>query len=290
MNINSIGNRYINNYNKPTKDNIFMTQIANFASSIKNSISHGNQLLLNKLDDIEKEIYNSNVSLTRDVIIKCREILKQLIGLETYNQNIEDFFKCCIILSQYRENPLPNDLAINISPYFPMYSDKVASIYNQLYCGVFNLTNDLRNINLIDESLSDTNYNHANFQGANLNYAKLTNIYILGANFQGANFRGTEITLAFSQSLDLDFNHIKNKSGSILTAINSIEDQYVDIKTNLMTQVFEYLKDKDISLIFDSLLDVIGDDLLNEYSCCKEAIMVVPDFQSRFFKYLTTDI
>ncbi len=61
-----------------------------------------------------------------------------------------------------------------------------------------------------------------------------------------------------TDSLDRYFNHINNpESDSLLTIINSIDQQYSDLKINLMKQVLNSLKDTDISTVAKPFEDIL---------------------------------
>lgn len=124
---------------------------------------------------------------------------------------------------------------------------------------------NLSGANFSEAYLNESNCSGANLSGANFSEAKLIGGYFDGIKLNGANFSGTtfnisdisRIRLMFTNDLDLDFNHIKTPSGTILTAINSIKNQYKDIKNHLMKQVFSELKTIGISTILDSLNDIL---------------------------------
>jgi uncharacterized protein YjbI with pentapeptide repeats len=133
---------------------------------------------------------------------------------------------------------------------------------------------DLKNVNFTDADLP-----LANFTSTHLLDTNLTNVYIRITHFFKAIFdENTKISLRFGNNLDLDFNHINNQSGTILTAIHSIDAKYVNLKNNLMSQVFDYLKDKDISLIHNALSNII----INSFDYTK-ALSSNPEFSNNFF-------
>ena len=157
---------------------------------------------------------------------------------------------------------------------------------------------DLRGADLSGADLRRAHLSGANLRGAKLQEAKLRRANLSGANLQGAKLRGaklqgaifddkTQIILKFSTSLDLagldlDFNHINNESGTILTAINSIDNIYKDLKNKLMIQVFQHLKEKDINSIQDALSDI----LFNSQSDYTDALNQEPKFRDKLFQGL----
>jgi hypothetical protein len=124
-----------------------------------------------------------------------------------------------------------------------------------------------RDLNLANKNLADANFNDSflsgmNLSGANLCGVQMTNVELTGSNFTGAMFNGNEkITLklpAWNQdTLDRHLNHITNRrTGSILTAINSMDNSASMHKLNLMHQLIKSLENVDTSSVNQALLDI----------------------------------
>jgi|GEM_PF-2345535 len=120
---------------------------------------------------------------------------------------------------------------------------------------------DLQGVNLAHGNLQWANLQGAKLQKANLQEANLMQVKLRGVNLQGTVLSAkTDITLNFEDNnLDLLFNHLHNRSGSILTAINSIDNGYPDIKIKLMNQALNYLHDKNITSIMEPLRNILFD-------------------------------
>lgn len=128
---------------------------------------------------------------------------------------------------------------------------------------------ELQQADLSQAQLAETSWENciltgANFEGADLTNATLTDATILQARFKGANLTGATIKLLLPSIfspilLDLHFNHLNKSSGSVLTAIESIDDAYPELKQDLMRQVIEHLlKQKfDITSIIPALENII---------------------------------
>jgi uncharacterized protein YjbI with pentapeptide repeats len=131
----------------------------------------------------------------------------------------------------------------------------------------------LNNQQLVNTDLSKANLENANlenaclaassFSGADLRGANMRNVDICAANFSGAKFNGTEpFTLKLPRwnlaRLDMELNHLNNPSGSILKAIDSIDDVYAGHKLNLMHQLIKSFKAQrvDTSSVNEALLDI----------------------------------
>ncbi len=119
---------------------------------------------------------------------------------------------------------------------------------------------DLGRANLARACLVSTRLNHAQLVDADLNDALLENVSITGARFDGARLKGARITLAFPEwspdNLDLELNHLNNGGKSILSAIDSIDSDYNDLKLNLMHQVIHSLGQTDVASVHKALLAI----------------------------------
>jgi uncharacterized protein YjbI with pentapeptide repeats len=164
---------------------------------------------------------------------------------------------------------------------------------------------NFRGVNLSGANFKKANFKGTNFEGANLSGANFEGAYLervdfrntnlKGANLEKVNLRGANFTkatfddtalikLRFSGNLDYDFNHINNRSGSILTAINSIDDKYLELKQELFLEVCNYLLDKDITGIFDALCDII----FNSEFDYRKVIVKVSTFCDKLFHLMYT--
>lgn len=114
------------------------------------------------------------------------------------------------------------------------------------------------------------NLRRTSFCNANLCGAQMTGVFIIGTDFTGCQFNGNEaFTLGLpdwkkaqregylANELDRCLNHITNQSsGSILTAIESIDNQYNELKLKLMHQLIDSLEGIDTSSVGDAFLDI----------------------------------
>uniref|UniRef100_A0A3B0M2M1 E3 ubiquitin-protein ligase SopA n=1 Tax=Arsenophonus endosymbiont of Trialeurodes vaporariorum TaxID=235567 RepID=A0A3B0M2M1_9GAMM len=126
---------------------------------------------------------------------------------------------------------------------------------------------DFTGASLIEATLNDANLNGANFIRANLSGAKMNQVSINKANFSGVTFdEDTVITLALPNEWNIDtldeyINHINNyDSGSLLTAVDSIDVQYSEIKINLIQQLINSLQiaNVDTSSVAEALIDILS--------------------------------
>ncbi|MCD6026308.1 MAG: sopA 1 [Solimicrobium sp.] len=127
---------------------------------------------------------------------------------------------------------------------------------------------NLKKLNLAEADLeyaylSYSNLNQVSFTDANLRGARFKKVTLLGANFRGALFNGDEkFTLDLPEEWDEDdlednLDHLNNpETGSILTAIESIDDRYAAHKLSLMHQLIDSLQDADTSDVAEALLDI----------------------------------
>lgn len=130
---------------------------------------------------------------------------------------------------------------------------------------------DLQRANLAGTNLSRVNFYHANLQDADLNGASLRCVDLAGAKLNGARLSHLqmkspllEFSLRHLEYLDRYLNHINNPlSGSILTAIDSIDAQYVDIKLQMARELITILKKSraDLTSNVISILDVLSKDI-----------------------------
>ena len=81
--------------------------------------------------------------------------------------------------------------------------------------------------------------------------------------------------------LDRHFNHLNNGSGSLLSAINSIDNNYPGVKTNLMGQVLKFLQDTDIKTIINPLCNIL-------FNSTFDYAKVLADYQQFTTKLLNT--
>ncbi|WGM01096.1 pentapeptide repeat-containing protein [Arsenophonus nasoniae] len=140
-----------------------------------------------------------------------------------------------------------------------------------------NLTDaSLKNINLKYAKLREADLTgltmenviliNTDFTKANLSHANLKQVSILGANFSGANLDNTVDTFTLNlpkwneANLDHDLNHFNNSRNSILTAIDSIDNQYSALKTKLALQLIDSLDRPAINLthVRLPLLDILA--------------------------------
>lgn len=119
---------------------------------------------------------------------------------------------------------------------------------------------NLSRANLSDTEISEVYLRKTNLTFADLSGAKLGRVVLWGADLRKANLTSTAITLALPEDwnpdlLDAHLNHLTN-SRSLLTAINTIDDAYKDLKIDLMHQIVDSLEvhNTDTSSINKALL------------------------------------
>jgi len=105
---------------------------------------------------------------------------------------------------------------------------------------------NLSRANLSDTEISEVYLRKTNLTFADLSGAKLGRVVLWGADLRKANLTSTAITLALPEDwdpdlLDAHLNHLTN-SRSLLTAINTIDDAYKDLKIDLMHQIVDSLE------------------------------------------------
>ena len=148
----------------------------------------------------------------------------------------------------------------------------------------------LQHVNLQGANLEEANLRGANLQGANLEGANLRGANLQGANLEGANVKGVDLTEAVLENVCLrganlskailkdtciTFDFICNDriefdlrlnlddvthSRTLLTAIESIDNAYIELKQDLMRSVLCYMVDKQcFDTIERDVLEVLMD-------------------------------
>jgi len=119
------------------------------------------------------------------------------------------------------------------------------------------------NASLVEATLSELSLKETKFTGANCKGTSFDSVNIIGADFTDAIFNGDENfklnlpTEWNSSNLDTVLNHLSNTAtGSVLTAINSIDDKYSVMKCKLMNQVIDSVNDADISTVTGAFFDI----------------------------------
>src|SRR5476651_691024 len=114
---------------------------------------------------------------------------------------------------------------------------------------------NLRGVNLFMANLSEASLSGTSLLGANLNGANLNGASLFIANLAGANLNGADLS-NISQEwallwlpnwdsawLDAYLNHINNpESGSLLTMMDSIDEQYADVKLRMARELMTLLQ------------------------------------------------
>ncbi|WGL97819.1 pentapeptide repeat-containing protein [Arsenophonus sp. aPb] len=124
----------------------------------------------------------------------------------------------------------------------------------------------LREADLTGVTMENVILINTDFTKANLSHASLKQVSILGANFSGAKLDNTVDTFTLKlpkwdeTNLDLELNHFTNSRNSILTAIDSIDNQYSALKTKLALQLIDSLNRPTINLTHVRLqmLDILA--------------------------------
>lgn len=160
-----------------------------------------------------------------------------------------------------RIETLKTFLGINGRHLMKMNLSKADLREEKLQGMLFSFT-DLSMADLSEADLSRAILRWTNLSGTNLNRAILSEVTLCGADLRAANLDFTIITLQLPETwkpdlLDAQLNHLIN-GRSLLTAINSIDDCYKDLKINLMHQIVDSLKAKntDTSSVNKALLAV----------------------------------
>src|SRR5476649_18486 len=127
---------------------------------------------------------------------------------------------------------------------------------------------DLSEADLSGASLSGTSLLGANLNGANLNGASLFIANLAGANLNGADLSNISQEWALlwlpnwdSAWLDAYLNHINNpESGSLLTMMDSIDEQYADVKLRMARELMTLLQNTtaDTSSVALPLMDILS--------------------------------
>src|SRR5471030_1892364 len=132
---------------------------------------------------------------------------------------------------------------------------------------------NLRGVNLFMANLSEASLSGTSLLGANLNGAKLNGSSLFIANLAGANLNGADLS-NISQEwallwlpnwdsawLDAYLNHINNpESGSLLTMMDSIDEQYADVKLRMARELMTLLQNTtaDTSSVALPLMDILS--------------------------------
>src|SRR5471030_821839 len=122
--------------------------------------------------------------------------------------------------------------------------------------------------NLNGANLNGTNLLRANLSGANLSGASLFIANLAGANLNGADLSNISQEWALlwllnwdSAWLDAYLNHINNpESGSLLTMMDSIDEQYADVKLRMARELMTLLQNTtaDTSSVALPLMDILS--------------------------------
>src|SRR5471032_3454303 len=113
---------------------------------------------------------------------------------------------------------------------------------------------DLYGTDLYGADLSGANLYEAHLSGANLNRANLSNILQEGALLHLPSEWN-------STALDTYLNHINNRvSGSLLTMMDGIDEQYADVKLRMARELMTSLKQakEDLSAVALPLMDILS--------------------------------
>src|SRR5476649_2494168 len=132
---------------------------------------------------------------------------------------------------------------------------------------------DLSEADLSGADLSGANLNRTNLREAKLNGANLHGASLFIANLAGANLNGADLS-NISQEwallwlpnwdsawLDAYLNHINNpESGSLLTMMDSIDEQYADVKLRMARELMTLLQNTtaDTSSVALPLMDILS--------------------------------
>src|SRR5471032_313173 len=132
---------------------------------------------------------------------------------------------------------------------------------------------NLRGVNLFMANLSEASLSGTSLLGANLNGANLNGASLFIANLAGANLNGADLS-NISQEwallwlpnwdsawLDAYLNHINNpESGSLLTMMDSVDEQYADVKLRMARELMTLLQNTtaDTSSVALPLMDILS--------------------------------
>src|SRR5471030_2161453 len=132
---------------------------------------------------------------------------------------------------------------------------------------------NLRGVNLFMANLSEASLSGTSLLGANLNGANMNGASLFIANLAGANLNGADLS-NISQEwallwlpnwdsawLDAYLNHINNpESGSLLTMMDSIDEQYADVKLRMARELMTLLQNTtaDTSSVALPLMDILS--------------------------------
>ncbi|WP_063657466.1 pentapeptide repeat-containing protein [Candidatus Arsenophonus triatominarum] len=133
---------------------------------------------------------------------------------------------------------------------------------------------DLDNVDFTEATLDEAILNYckldnAKFDGAALNNAEINDASLIGVSFFGATLDGTSISFKLpnewnENTLDTYINHITNENtGSILTTLGSIDDEYFNLKIELANDLINSLRkaNANITSVAEPLIDVLSKEV-----------------------------
>ena len=226
------------------------------------------ETLLGKIDSPVKkklflkcvEIIQSNYSKPDKITQQFKDIMSKIFSITiadietivSYSEHESSYFKTFYTTSL---SDLLCDLGYSDFDKFSIFpSSQPASLLRG---------EDLRGFNLSRADLS-----RADLSGADLSGANLSGLDLRGADLSGADLKDV-VHFSFSvlhdteYEIDCCFNHLANNGRSILITINSIPDEYLALKLQLMESVFEQVNgfsnaDKKLVLTHrESLMDAL---------------------------------
>ncbi len=195
-------------------------------------------------EDAKDRLYSFLTAQGDQAVLNAFAALKNLLRHSCYACTNEDSAEILLVVVNWN----------------PKYNRKISSVrlqapgVNFSYCELPFAALD--NANLHGCDLGFTNLEYANLSNANMKEVNL-----IGANFRGANLAGATITCRLPERWDanqlyLYLNHLNNNNRSLLTAINSISDDYRALKLAMMHELIASLSETDVSSAHDILMDM----------------------------------
>lgn len=281
---------------EPQEKNLFREALVSGSAEAANLIRQCGRPLSHDVSGINLSGLNlDNVNLSN-----CRLANADLRNANLANANLEEadlesavldnavlcganLRSCMLTSARFNRANLSDANLSNVMLGYAVMND--AALRNAHLSGSVMNDSSFRNADLTDAELchcdcTNTDFSEAIFQGAELSGADLMNAQLTGADLtsavmenitiRGTDFSGAKLDVdtlllfldADLLSLDLEFDHFNNED-SYLTAISSIDDEYISLKINLLHQIIDYVEavtqqNANISVPRRSFIETLG--------------------------------
>ncbi|WP_440866219.1 pentapeptide repeat-containing protein [Symbiopectobacterium purcellii] len=255
---------YLNNINAINSD----FQNANFShSEFKHSILRNVKFQKANLIGVNfKEAILEDADLTES-ILKSANLKKAVLSyanLKRANLEKADLYEAVLEFADFEDANLEkaNIQDASMSNANLEYANLEDAILSSSDLDYANFTE----ANLEGADLSFCRLKNASFDGTALSNAKINDAYLVGASFSGATLDDTSISFELpdewnDETLDIYINHITNDdTGSILTTLDSIGNEYFNLKINLANDLIDSLRkaNANITSVAEPLIDVLS--------------------------------